>query len=57
MDSDHQSVTALRTASEAEAAEETFSRQREDHTLPAGQVFGEQCISAASGLANAVFVP
>ncbi len=57
MDGDFRLGDMVRTASETEAAEATFSRQLEDHTLPAVQVLGEQREGAASGLASYGFIP
>jgi hypothetical protein len=57
MDSDSRFGEGVRTAHETESAEAAFSRQAEDHTLPAMQVLGEQHESAAGGLASYGFIP
>lgn len=57
MDSESRFGDVVGRASETEAAETTFSRQPEDHTLPAIQVLGEQREGATSGLASYGFIP
>ncbi len=57
MDSESRFGDVIRMASETETAEATFSRQPEDHTLPAMQVLGEQRAGAASGVASCGFIP